>query len=447
MIERKIDLIVKNITPISFCGREIMKEVELNGVYELPFEVEPIPGEHNYRKCENCQKELKELTTILNDKFSGKEPNKGFPFCCPKHSNLTKYPRFNRNDFTNVPEMAARKIIYTKQHIINSCALESWYKDITDYIDWVIESFGQMPADCGNPLFLDDYFRFIIHLIKNNIDVPDEKKSKILEYLNLLFDPEKSPKTDLNILVSTYEKWLKIFPFELGYFSKLKPHFEKQLPILNGKPETNKYTGIAKAKMHTKSSLIDTLINLTNELLIQVNGLTLHEKGLLTDPQKTKLELIVSERKLKLKLGYINKSRDEEKRYRQVLKEWFKDEKKFIDEITPIIKALPPQNINTQTPPKKYQAKHHVLAYLFECNAKGESLPIGNKKELERIGSKRIGAGKGNRFYKVFNEVISFDINVKKNLIEIGGEDWRNAVIDLSEAPKLVEEYLQKKQL
>jgi hypothetical protein len=49
---------------------------------------------------------------------------------------------------------------------------------------------------------------------------------------------------------------------------------------------------------------------------------------------------------LKLKQGYVNSSKDEEQRYRKILKEWFADEKRFIDEVTPIVKALPPQPIS-----------------------------------------------------------------------------------------------------
>jgi hypothetical protein len=116
-------------------------------------------------------------------------------------------------------------------------------------------------------------------------------------------------------------------------------------------------------------------------------------------------------------------------------------------EVTPLVKALPTQPINSEIVTEKYTAKHHLLAYLFECNAKGESFPIGNKKELERIGNERIGAGKGNRFYKLFNEVINKDLNIEKNLAEIGGEYWRKAVIKLSKTPELVESYLQSKQL
>lgn len=437
------------LTPIDFFGETWgwMLETE-QGFLAEPKETEPTTGEHDFNTCENCQNIRKELIKRLTKKFNGTEQKQGFPFCCSHHSNLTKVKEFNRASFVSVPEMVADKIIYTNQHIINNHENENYYKDITDYIDYTVESFGQMPNSCGEPLYLSDYFFYVTDLLTRNTEISKERKNRLLEFLEAhQTPPTKNKNTDLNILLGTYQKWLKTFPFDISFFAELKPHFEKQLPILNGKPETNKYTGLAKAKMHTKGSLIDVLLNLTNNLITQINTTTLYEKGLLTEPQKIKLELILNERKMKLKQGYVNSSKDEEQRYRKILKEWFADEKRFIDEITSIVKALPPQPINSEIDTEKYTAKHYLLAYLFECNAKGVSYPIGNKKELERIGNERMGAGKGNRFYKVFNEVINKDLNAEKNLFEIGGEYWRKAVIELSKAPELVENYLQSKQL
>jgi len=96
---------------------------------------------------------------------------------------------------------------------------------------------------------------------------------------------------------------------------------------------------------------------------------------------------------------------------------------------------------------KRYTTKHYVLAYLFECNAEGKSYPIGNKIELECIGNERIGVGKGNTFYKVFNKIVSKKLKSNRDLIDIGGEYWRKAVIELTKAPELVEIYLQNNHL
>lgn len=95
----------------------------------------------------------------------------------------------------------------------------------------------------------------------------------------------------------------------------------------------------------------------------------------------------------------------------------------------------------------KYTTKHYALTYIIECHAKGEILPIGRKKELEQIGNERMGKGKGNRFYKVFNTIINKDLNSEDHLIEIGGRNWRNTVKVLSNIPEIIEQYLQSKQL
>ena len=435
------------LTTIDFCNKTWgwMLEPEQGFLVE-PQKTVPTSGEHDFNTCIGCQDVRRELIKRLTEKFNGSEQHQGFPFCCSQHSNLIKLKEFNRASFFSVPEMVADKIIYSIQHIINNYQNESYYKDITDYIEYTIESFGQMPTGCGGALFIGEYFIYVVDLLTRNPNIQKERKSQILEYLEVLqTPPTQNRNTDLNILLSTYQKWFKVFPFEISFFSTLKPHFENQFPILNGKPETNKFTGLTKAKMHTKGSLIDVLLKLTDNLLTQINTYILYEKGQLTEPQKIKLELVLNERKMKLKQGYVNSSRDEEQRYRRILKEWFADEIRFIDKVTPIVKALPP--IKSETVTEKYTAKHYLLAYLFECNAKGESYPIGNKRELERIGNERMGAGKGNRFYKVFNEVIQKDLNAENNLFEIGGEYWRKAVIELSKAPELVENYLQSKQL
>lgn len=151
---------------------------------------------------------------------------------------------------------------------------------------------------------------------------------------------------------------------------------------------------------------------------------------------------------------FFNNEITTEEEYENIIKRdefwFFKQYSTYLKDKLSKLNKLPPQQTKEPKPEQetiRYTAKHYVLAYLIECNAKGESFPIGQKKELEKIGNKKMGAGKGNRFYKVFNEVINKDLNAEKNLFEIGGEYWRKAVIELSKAPELVEKYLQSKQL
>jgi hypothetical protein len=268
-----------------------------------------------------------------------------FPNCCEPHKEFTGKWWFKKENYNGIAEKIVKQLSYTEHHISERIKKTDWYKDITDYIEYNISSFGH-PA-VGLHLYLGN----VKHYIQNTkSELNKEQRQRLIEFIEGYYKPSETEKTDLNILYSTYQKWLKEFPFELNsYFGNLKQHFEKQLPILNGKPEVNIYSGIAKAKMHTKSSLIEALINLTNSLLTQINGVTLYEMGLITDANKIKLELVINSRKLKLKQGYKNSSPNEEQQYRKILKEWFKDEKNFIDEITPLLKALPPQQTETKT--------------------------------------------------------------------------------------------------
>lgn len=436
------------LTPIDFCGKTWgwMLETE-QGFLAEPKETEPTTGEHDFNTCEGCQNTRKELIKRLTEKFNGTEQKQGFPFCCSHHSNLTKVKEFNRASFVSVPEMVADKIIYTNQHITNNHENENYYKDITDYIDYTVESFGQMPNGCGGALFIGDYFFYVTYLLTRNTEISKERKNRLLEFLEAhQTPPTKNKNTDLNILLGTYQKWLKTFPFDISFFAELKPHFEKRLPILNGKPETNKYTGLAKVKMHTKGSLIDVLLNLTKNLLDKVNVPELRKQGAITDIQANQLEF--AEAELNTKTAEITKQYSKgELKYVKALKKWLQLHKDYFKEVTPLLKTLPPQQTTTENDTIKYTAKHYVLGYLIECNAKGKSFPIGQKKELEKIGNEKMGTGKGNRFYKVFNEIVNKDLNIENNLIEIGGENWRTIVKDLSIEPETIETYLQSKQL
>lgn len=350
------------LTPIDFCGKTWgwMLETE-QGFLAEPKETEPTKGEHDFNTCESCQNTRKELIKRLTEKFNGTEQKQGFPFCCSHHSNLTKVKEFNRASFVSVPEMVADKIIYTNQHITNNHENENYYKDITDYIDYTVESFGQMPNGCGGALFIGDYFFYVTDLLTQNTEISKERKNRLLEFLEAHQTPPTNNKnTDLNILLGTYQKWLKTFPFDISFFSELKPHFEKQLPILNGKPETNKYTGRAKVKMHTKGSLIDVLLNLTKNLLDKVNVPELRKQGAITDIQGNQLEF--AEAELNTKTAEITKQYSKgELKYVKALKKWLQLHKDYFKEVAPLLKALPPQPID-----KEQNRTKKVIAETFE---------------------------------------------------------------------------------
>ena len=190
------------LTPIDFCGKTWgwMLETE-QGFLAEPKETEPTTGEHDFNTCEGCQNTRKELIKRLTEKFNGTEQKQGFPFCCSHHSNLTKVKEFNRASFVSVPEMVADKIIYTNSHIINNHKNENYYKDITDYIDYTVKSFGKMPTGCGEPLYLSSYFFYVTDLLTQNTEISKERKNRLLEFLEAhQTPPTKNKSTDYPIV-------------------------------------------------------------------------------------------------------------------------------------------------------------------------------------------------------------------------------------------------------
>lgn len=290
-----------------------------------------------------------------------------------QHKSLISKWGYNKANYSGIAEKIVKQLSYTEYFISVRINNDDWYKDITDYMEYNDWSFGR-PA-IGFHLYL----HHVLHYIKNTtIEIPKDKRLRLTEFIETNTNrPKETNNTDLNILHNTYQKWLKIFPFEISFFAHLKLHFEKRLPILNGEPEVNKYTGLATAKIHTKSSLIDVLINFTNSLITQINATTLYEKGLLTEPEKIKLELVLNERKMKLKQGYVNSSQNEEQRYRKILKEWFADEKRFIDEVTPLVKALPPQPISIN----ENRTKKVIIETLTNIDKRGWQYAFINEQD------------------------------------------------------------------
>ena len=370
-----------------------------------------------------------------------------FPNCCENHKVLASNQHFKKIDYKNVAIKVVQQLSYTEHIIRKKIDNIDWYDDITEYIEYNSFSFGH-PVSVGNNYYLNNVLGMLedANFFKS---IDERKKDALIKFVKSFFEPiEKVESTDMNLLYSTYQNWLEIFPFELSFFGNLKNHFQNQFPILIGKPQTNRYLGTAKFNVHSKESLMIYLLSITDSIITQLNSNNLVENNLLTEPDKIKFEIVVSERKLKNKIGYLSNENDDKRKFADILNEWFADEKKFIDEVTPLLKAIPPQPVEVETTIKeKLTAKHYVLTYVFDCNAIGESLPHGNKKELERIGNERLGAGKGNTFYKNYNTIIGKDLNAEQTLIDEAGENWRKILLQLSKNPEALETYLQSKQM
>lgn len=341
-MNRHATFYISNIQPIELCGKVIMTQVELHGSFEIPFEIDPTSGEeHDFTSCEKCQKTLQDITGWLTERYQGFANVPAFPNCCEHHQNLLNYEEFLRSKdyFSCVPEMVARKVIYMNQHILNNFKKEDWFEEITHYMDWVVESFGSMPKNAGEPLYLNQFFSYISQFTSSNEEIPEEKKLRIEEFINSYKIQSVNVNDDINNLIKTYEKWIEIFPFKLkAYFGNLKEQFETRLPIFTGKADVNPYSGAVRVSTHSKRSLILYLNELTNTLIDKIDISKLIEDHVIKDINGHKLSIEME--KLNVETKELTKDlSDKEKKYTKTLKDWLELHSAFFERITPMLEV------------------------------------------------------------------------------------------------------------
>lgn len=354
--------------------------------YQVPFPVIPTEGTHTLESCGNCRSNWQRIYDNSLEKY------KTFPNCCEYHKNLVKKSFFDKDDFNDVPKMIANKVMYSYHHIINFIDSKNWYQEIVDYLNYIRESFGSMPKNCGNPLMLDNYYDFLFELLQKTENESSEKITKVeaktrMNKIKELIDFRRNPpkindnSTDINLLLSKYDEWYKTFPFDLPYFKHLEDEFRRKIP-LSRESHYNKYLQLTEYKAHTKNSLSAYLLQITQTILSSINGMTLYEQGILNSTDQIQIDLIIQNRKLEL-LELSKMPNTNKQEYIKVLKKWFKQEKKFINEITPLLKHRPKPLANQR--PNRTDIAYYCY-YCKETKTLKTNNPFPSDKAWKEIG-------------------------------------------------------------
>ena len=295
-----------------------------------PYPIEPTLGDlHDYRKCKGCQETNKEIVRQLKVKFDK------FPFCCQWHQKLLSINEFNKLDYANTPQMTADKVIYCYQHILNNQDRIDWKQDITYYLEYTIESFGNFPKGCGTPLFLKEFVDLLIFRIENNEDIKKETYDYIKSYFDDFMKPASSTKINpFNLLISKYNVWLKLFPFDLPEFREAKEYFTQQSPLMVEEIFYNPYSKCAHGRLITESKLVDYLNSLTHKLLQKIDFTSLTQNHELA--QYSSL-MIKSGYKIENEIIFTSFS-NKELKYIDFIKRWIEVQKKYFQQMENLFK-------------------------------------------------------------------------------------------------------------
>lgn len=316
------------------CGKAHVVQLDSKDFEIKQEETKPLKGFEFPENFPGCCESHKQIVAIGIEKLSK------FPNCCEGHKRLNEAWWFKKEDYSYLPIKLVSTITYTWHCISSALEKPTWYKDITDYIDYTKKSYGQFPDGYGSPLGLDLYLFNLEKNLENEKDIPDNKKVKLIEFIKDYSKPvEEVEQVDLNLLISKYKDWLKVFPFELSFLTHLKPFFEKQMPIFSGKGETNQYTGLTGYKIKTKKELTTFLVSTTLTIVKELNTRKLYQENLLSNAKEMQIEIISAKRKIEIE--QIDKTDwKDRKGYIKMLKKWLKGEKEYIKEIGLLFKDV-----------------------------------------------------------------------------------------------------------
>lgn len=258
------------------------------------------------------------------------ENGETLPNCCQRHKNIFERAKIWANSNALVEDAekfiikTTLQVAYTEHCILTNISNENGYDTIADFIEYNVFSFGS-PKDY-QPYILS-LFEFMTPDTPGDRRFPNEA-SKRLEDLIIMWYKASLMETDIYTFSILYKKWYNIFPFELSIFKGIKEKYDFFVEIL-----IHDFGGC------THELFVEALNALTSDILTHINTLSLHEENRLDEPSKVKMELIVSKRRLKLEQGYTKDNLNKPEDYYRILRKWFKDETKFLDEISKTVKS------------------------------------------------------------------------------------------------------------
>lgn len=246
------------------------------------------------------------------------------PNCCQHHKKI--FERTKEWALSYAQELDAVKfaikttqqVAYTEHCILSNVSHENGYDIIAGYIEYNVFSYGS-PKDYQPYIF--SLFGFMKPHFPGDLRFAYETTIR-LDRVIFMWYMASLAETDIYTFSIAYKKWYNIFPFELSIFKGLKENYDFFFELMRH-----------DFADYTHETFIEAINDLTTIILSQINTLSLFEDGTLDEPSKVKLELIISERRLQLNNSYSPNAAKKED-FKRILKKWFKDEKKFIDDLT-----------------------------------------------------------------------------------------------------------------
>lgn len=279
-----------------------------------------------------------------------------FPLCCKFHIDLIERakrllddefdilikdrPWLKKDNYLHIPEKIATAVNFTEYFISKKIQTEFWYKDITDYIEYVMHSFGSPPIGLS-------LFRIAIKFLINktnytHCNFTKEKKEQIILFIDKFntANTDSQNERSLNRLYNTFQKWVEWLP-KLNFFDEIRKKYSGKIPLnlMLSNHKFNPYLQQISSKILTEKEFIALLASATKNILSAIDTAKLIEQKVITDIEKYEIDLLNASHKIKQKqlteVYSVN-----EKKYINIIAQWTKNEKNYLKELNKLFEKM-----------------------------------------------------------------------------------------------------------
>lgn len=340
------------------------KKIQVPSIRMKESEVLALKGYTIPKNFPNDTKLHTEMLKELNEWY------KKFPNCCSNCQRLAQESWFKKEDFDTLTIKIMGHLSVTEHCISIAINRPDWYGFITDYIGFNI-------IGLGNPAVGDYQYRHLVkyyirEIAPTQIQLEEDKKNKLLEYLDNLDKPSPivNSNTDPNQLFLLFQKWLEAIP-DLEFFKGFKNRYKGKAPnnLIFEVVKANRFTNLTKMRIREPKEFIDKLVGFTKELLHSAETKKVLTKGLITDIEQHQVNLMfeahTKQQIQNLQVDYT----EDEFQYINIMTTWLKSEEAFFQQNEKLLKSYLDKNKQkntSQTPNQKL--KELTLLALFKHN-------------------------------------------------------------------------------
>ncbi len=303
-------------------------QIEGSRIEDIGFDAKSLDGYAAPDNFPDCCNYHRKIVDVVQKWFEA------FPNCCERHKELPTKQWFRKENYTARPLKILNCLSYLEHAIQKFSTSKEWYREITDYIEYLLHSFGT--PDVGADRFVEFALHHIEHAAPKDA-LKLEQKSLLVEYLKPT-GPERE-STDFNQIDTLFQRWLSTFP-NLEYFNNLRNALQGKFPINLAlhQPEYNKYLDIVRSRARTKSEFIDLLVHLTKKTLLGIDTTSLKNGGGLSENQKLQIDLLKERHRLRQRKLAAEYS-EQEGTYVTIIDEWLGNEQQYFNDLGALLKS------------------------------------------------------------------------------------------------------------